>query len=167
MVVPRLIAVTVLALAPLSLPGCAIFQRSDPLEVTVAGIEPMEGQGQGLELRLLVKLRVQNPNDAPVDYNGVALEINVQGKTFATGVSDAGGTVPRFGESVITVPVTVSAFHMLGEAFAMMHAGSGGKITYEMTGKLNGSGFNSTHFRAQGEFDFAAMSATGNGSGSR
>jgi len=157
-------AVTVVALAPLSLHGCAIFQRSDPLQVTVAGIEPMEGQGQGLELRLLVKLRVQNPNDAPVDFNGVALEMDVQGKTFATGVSDAAGSVPRFGETVITVPVTASAFRMLGEAFTLFRSGSSGKITYEMTGKLNGSGFNSVHFRTQGEFDLAGTSATGSGS---
>jgi len=157
-------AVTVVALAPLSLHGCAIFQRSDPLQVTVAGIEPMEGQGQGLELRLLVKLRVQNPNDAPIDYNGVAVEMIVQGKTFATGVSDASGTVPRFGESVIAVPVTASAFRMLGEAYTLFRSGGSGKITYEMTGKLNGSGFNSVHFRTQGEFDLAGTSATGSGS---
>lgn len=168
MIGARLTAVTVLALAPLSLQGCAIFQRSDPLQVTVAGIEPLEGQG--MELRLLVKLRVQNPNDAPVDYNGVALEMDVQGKTFATGVSDASGTVPRFGESVISVPVTVSAFRMLGQAFALIRSGGGGgggKVTYEMRGKLNGSGFNSMHFRTQGEFDLAAASATGSGSGPR
>jgi len=163
-IVPRLLAVTVVALTLLSLQGCAIFQRSDPLQVTVAGIEPMEGQGQGLELRLLVKLRVQNPNDAPIDYNGVAVEMIVQGKTFATGVSDASGTVPRFGETVITVPVTASAFRMLGEAFTLFRSGSSGKITYEMTGKLNGSGFNSVHFRTQGEFDLAGTSATGSGS---
>jgi len=163
-IVPRLLAVTVVALTLLSLQGCAIFQRSDPLQVTVAGIEPMEGQGQGLELRLLVKLRVQNPNDAPIDYNGVAVEMIVQGKTFATGVSDASGTVPRFGESVIAVPVTASAFRMLGEAFTLFRSGSSGKITYEMTGKLNGSGFNSVHFRTQGEFDLAGTSATGSGS---
>jgi LEA14-like dessication related protein len=168
MIVPRLMAVTVLALAPLSLQGCAIFQRSDPLQVTVAGIEPLEGQGQGLELRLLVKLRVQNPNDAPIDFNGVALEMDVQGKTFATGVSDASGTVPRFGESVITVPVTVSAFSMLGQAFALVRSGGGGgKVTYEMRGKLNGSGFSSTHFRTQGEFDLAAATSAGSGSGPR
>ena len=164
MIVPRLLAVTVVALTLLSLQGCAIFQRSDPLQVTVAGIEPMEGQGQGLELRLLVKLRVQNPNDAPIDYNGVAVEMIVQGKTFATGVSDASGTVPRFGETVITVPVTASAFRMLGEAFTLFRSGGSGKITYEMTGKLNGSGFNSVHFRTQGEFDLAGTSATGSGS---
>src|SRR4051812_27529634 len=77
--------------------GCASMKPRDPLQVTVAGIEPL--QGQGMEMRLSVKLRVQNPNDLPVDYNGVAVQMNVQGKTFATGVIDAAGTVPRFGET--------------------------------------------------------------------
>ena len=75
--------------------------------MTVAGIEPL--QGEGIELRLLTKLRVQNPNDAPIDYRGVYVKIELQGKTFATGVTDATGTVPAFGESVIEVPVTASA----------------------------------------------------------
>jgi hypothetical protein len=52
----------------LLLSGCASVQHRDPLQVTVAGIEPLEGEG--LEMRMMVKLRVQNPNDAPVDYNG-------------------------------------------------------------------------------------------------
>lgn len=154
LVVMRLMAVMVLAVAALTLQGCEIFQGRDPLQVSVLGIEPQESQG--MELRMLVKLRVQNPNDTPIEYNGVALEMNVQGKTFATGVSDAGGTVPRFGEAVITVPVSVSAFHMLGQAFGLMSGGGTGKISYEMKGKLNGSGFSSTHFRTQGEFNLPA-----------
>ena len=77
----------------------------------MAGIEPM--QGQGMELRMLVKLRIQNPNDAPIEYDGVSVKIDVQGKTFATGVSDESGSVPRFGESVISVPVTTSAMRMV------------------------------------------------------
>jgi LEA14-like dessication related protein len=156
MIVTRLTfaAVLALAVAPLMLPGCAIFKGHDPLQVSVLGVEPQESQG--LELHMLVKLRVQNPNDAPVDFNGVELEMSVEGRTIATGVSDTSGSVPRFGETVITVPVTVSAFSMLGEAFALMHAGSSGKITYEMKGKLNGSGFGSTHFHSQGEFDLPA-----------
>jgi LEA14-like dessication related protein len=153
-IVTRLNVVMVLALAALALQGCAIFQGRDPLQVTVLDIEPQESQG--MEVRMLVKLRVQNPNDAPIEYNGVALEMNVQGKTFATGVSDAGGTVPRFGEAIITVPVTISAFRLLGQAFDMMRSGGSGKITYEMKGKLNGSGFSSTHFRTQGEFNLPA-----------
>ncbi len=148
--VPRLIAVIAVAIVPLALHGCAALEIRDPVHVTVAGIEPLEGQG--LELRMLVKLRVQNPNDAPIDYNGVALEMKVRGKTFASGVSDASGGVPRFGEAVITVPVTVSAFSMFGQAVDMFRSGASGPITYEMKGKLNSPGFNSTHFQTQGEF---------------
>lgn len=154
MIVRRLIPIIALAVALLVSAGCASLQGRDPLQVTVAGIEPL--QGQGLELRMLVKLRVQNPNDAPVDYNGVAVEMNVQGKTFATGVSDARGNVPRFGEAIISIPVTVSAFRMARQAVDIMRGGGAGTINYEMKGKLSGSAFNSMRFRTQGEFDLPA-----------
>jgi LEA14-like dessication related protein len=156
MIVRRLIPVIALVVALLASQGCASLQGRDPLQVTVAGIEPL--QGQGLELRMLVKLRVQNPNDAPIDYNGVAVEMNVQGKTFATGVSDAGGTVPRFGDAIISVPVTVSALRMARQAVDVIRRGGTGKITYEMKGKLNGPAFSSMRFRTEGELDLPASS---------
>jgi LEA14-like dessication related protein len=155
--VPRFVAVLTLAAALLMPQGCALFKGRDPLHVTVIGVEPLDSQG--LELRMLVKLRVQNPNDAPIDYNGVALEMSVRGKSFASGVSDVGGTVPRFGESVISVPVTASALSMLGQAYDLFRGGGSGPITYEMKGKLNGSGFNSTSFRSQGQLDLPASGA--------
>ena len=123
----------------------------------MAGIEPL--QGQGMELRMLVKLRVQNPNDAPVDYNGVAVEMDGLGKTFGTGVSDARGSVPRFGESVIEVPITISAFRMARQAFGMMKGGAPGKINYELKGKLNGSAFKTVRFQNQGEFELPTGAA--------
>jgi LEA14-like dessication related protein len=133
----------------------------DPLQVTVAGIESLPGEG--MELRLLVKLRVQNPNDAPIDFNGVAVEMNVQGKTFATGVSDAHGSVPRFGESLIEVPVTASAFRMARQALGMFKGGGTGlgKIAYEMKGKLNGSGFSAVRFQNTGEFELPIGAGAG------
>ncbi len=139
--------------------GCASMQRRDPLQVTVAGIQPL--QGQGMELRLLVKLRVQNPNDAPVEYNGVALQMEVQGKTLASGVSDASGSVPRFGESVIEVPVTISGFRMARQALGMIKDGGAGleKIAYEMSGKLHGTGFSTTRFQTKGEFELPTQAA--------
>ena len=141
---------TALALiVTLNLAGCATTAR-DPLQVTVAGIESLPGEG--MELRLLVKLRVQNPNDAPIDYNGVAVEMYVQGKTFATGVSDARGNVPRFGEVLIEVPVTASAFRMARQALGLMR-GTGGKIAYELKGKLQGMGLSSVRFQNTGDFE--------------
>lgn len=131
--------------------GCAALQVGDPLQVNVAGIEPLHGQG--MELRLLVKLRVQNPNDAPIYYNGVALVMDVQGKTFASGVSDASGVAPRFGEAVIAVPVTISAFNMVRQAMDMAGRASTRKISYAMKGKLSGAGFGSKRFVTKGELD--------------
>jgi LEA14-like dessication related protein len=138
--------------------ACASLQGGDPLQVTVAGIEPL--QGEGMELRLMVKLRVQNPNDAQIDYNGVALSMDVQGKSFASGVSDETGSVPRFGESVISVPVTISAFRMLRQAVDMMHSGGVSKISYEMKGKLSGSAFSAHRFSTKGEFDLPTTPPT-------
>jgi LEA14-like dessication related protein len=138
----------------LLLSGCAALAPRDPLQVTVAGIEPL--QGQGLEMRMNVKLRVQNPNDAPVDYNGVALQMDVQGKKFASGVTDATGAVPRFGETVITVPVTISAFSMVRQAMGMMKGTGSSKIEYEMKGKLSGGGLSARRFTSKGQLDLPA-----------
>jgi LEA14-like dessication related protein len=141
------------------LSGCAALQPRDPLQVTVAGIEPL--QGEGLEMRMNVKLRVQNPNDAPVEYKGVALQMQVQGKTLATGVSDAAGSVLGFGESVIDVPVTISAMSMVRQAMSMMSGAGAKKIEYELKGKLSGSGFSATRFTTRGDFEFPTTPAQG------
>ena len=135
------------------------MKARDPLQVTVAGIESIPGEG--MELRLNVKLRVQNPNDTPIDFNGVAVEMLVQGKTFATGVSGAAGNVPRFGETLVEVPVTASAFRMARQAFGMMRSTGVGKIAYELKGKLNGSGFSTVRFQNKGEFELPAGAASG------
>ncbi|WP_312935318.1 LEA type 2 family protein, partial [Stutzerimonas nitrititolerans] len=110
----RLLTITLLAL---SLAACAAFSSRDPLIVQVAGIQPMTGEG--LELRMLVKLRVQNPNDTVIDYRGVALDLEVNGRRLASGVSNQQGSVPRFGESVLSVPVTVSAFSAARQALGL------------------------------------------------
>lgn len=135
--------------------GCATLQ-SDPLQVTVAGIEPL--QGEGMELRLMVKLRVQNPNDTPLDYRGVALTMDVQGKTLASGVSSSSGTVPGFGEAVIAVPVSISAFRMARQALDFKN--NTGKIAYEMNGKLSGSLFGTKRFSTHGDLDLSSPAAT-------
>lgn len=153
----RLMQFMALAVACLGLAGCAGLPPGDPLQVTVAGIEPM--QGEGLELRMLVKLRVQNPNDTPVDFNGVYVKLDVLGKTFATGVSDEAGTVPRFGETVVAVPVTVSVIRMVRHTLGLLDGQPIEKVTYEMSGKLSRSAFSAARFSASGEIDLRTATA--------
>jgi len=124
----------------------------EPVQVTVADIESIPSEG--LEMRMLVKLRVQNPNDSPVEYDGVFLKMDVLDKTFATGVSDQRGTIPRFGDAVVSVPMTVSTMRLALDALSLFTSGGvlPEKITYRMEGKLNGPMFGSTSFHAAGEF---------------
>jgi LEA14-like dessication related protein len=128
--------------------GCASLQQRDPVQVFVVGTEPLEGQG--LELRMLVKLRVQNPNDTPVNFTGMSIQMDVQGKSFASGVSPMSGSVPSFGETVVEVPVSISAFRVMRQAVGLMDSASQGKLTYELSGKLSGS--TSERFKSKGEF---------------
>ena len=141
----------------LVLGGCASLQSGDPLQVTVAGIEPL--QGEGLELRMLVKLRVQNPNSEPLNFDGAYLKLEVLDKTFATGVSDQTGSVPRFGEAVIAVPVTVSAFRMVRYALGMLDGKPVDKVNFELSGKLNRSTFSAVRFKSSGQIDLRAATA--------
>jgi len=148
-----LVTIPLLALA-LAFGGCATLPDQDPLEVTVAGIEPLPGEG--MELRMNVKLRVQNPNDTPLDYDGAYVKLEVQERTFATGVSDATGTVPRFGESVIVVPVTASMLRVVRNVVGMMQDQPPEQVRYRLTGKLSMTGFGSRRFATEGEFKLPA-----------
>jgi LEA14-like dessication related protein len=139
------------ALATLGLAACAGLPQRDPLQVTMAGVQSLPGEG--MELRLLLKLRVQNPNDAPIEYTGAYVELEVQGRTFATGVSGEPGTVPAFGEAVIAVPVTVSVLRMVRQVMGVLDGKPVDRITYEMSGKLSGGAFNTVRFSSKGELE--------------
>jgi LEA14-like dessication related protein len=145
--------VFLLAAALFALAGCASMPNKDPIQVTVAGIESLPGEG--MEVRMLVKLRVQNPNQSPIEYTGAYVKLDVLDKTFASGVSGESGTVPAFGESVVAVPVTVSVLRMVRQVVGMLDGEPVEKITYEMSGKLNGGLFNTERFSAKGEFDLS------------
>lgn len=105
---------------------------------------------------MLVRLRIQNPNDLPLDFNGVSVQMDVQGQRFATGVSDTAGSVPRFGETIVDVPVSISVFRIARQAIGVMTNGDRDKLAYEMTGKLAGPAFNSVHFKSNGELKLPA-----------
>lgn len=141
-----------LAMIVLVLTGCATLP--DPVTVSVAGIEPLPGEG--LELRMLVKLRVQNPNDAIVAFKGASVRMDVQQRSFATGVTNAGGTLPALGETVVEVPVTVSAWNIVRQVLDVVDGRPAGKIRYSMSGKLHTGGLGGLRFGTQGELDAPA-----------
>ena len=146
---PNRRSVLALATAAASLWACAALPGRDPVQVQVVGVEPLDGEG--LELRFLCKLRVQNPNDTPITYDGIYVELEVRGSSFATGVSDASGTVPRFGEVVVSVPVTASALRLARQAISFYTSQDRSTIDYVLKGKIGGSTFNTVRFESRGQ----------------
>jgi LEA14-like dessication related protein len=136
--------------ATAGLSACATWPNRDPLTIDVAGFESLPGEG--MELRLLVKVRVQNPNDAAVDYSGVALTLDLNDIRLASGVSDDVGTVPRYGESIFAIPVTISAFDMARHALALTNTSERDDVTYRVEGKLQGGLFGTRRFIDEGTF---------------
>ena len=143
---------SLLTLVALTLAGCATLP--DPVNVSVAGIDSLPGEG--LELRMLVKLRVQNPNDVAVPFRGASLRMEVQRRTFATGVMDTTGTLPALGETVVDVPVTVSALNVIRQVLGVMEGQSLNKIQYSLSGKLHTGGLSGLRFGTDGVLDAPA-----------
>lgn len=132
----------------LAVSACALFPNRDPLNINVVGIDPLPGQD--LEIRFAVKLRLQNPNDTDIQYDGVALNLDVNGHLLASGVSDQKGTIGRFSEGVLTVPVTVSAFAALRQAVGLADQQRLDNLPYELHGKLAGGLFGTMRFEDSG-----------------
>lgn len=151
----RLFHAALALLLAFALAGCAGLLNRDPVRINVVGLEPLPGQG--LEMRFAVRLRVQNPNDAPIDYDGVALELEVNGKPFATGVSNQSGSVPRFGETVFSVPVSVSAFSAARQALGVASGDALRGLPYVIRGRLAGGAFGGVRFVDRGRLDFPGL----------
>lgn len=143
-IVSRIVAIALVV----AVAGCAGLGLRDPVSVHVVGLEPMPGEG--METRFALKLRVQNPNEAPLEFDGVFVEFDVRGSRLASGVSDQRGLVPRFGETVITVPMSVSVGAMIRQVIGLATA-ERVRADYQMRGKLAGPAFGGYRFESKGE----------------
>ncbi len=146
----------------LALAGCAAPTALDSVQVNVVGMDALPSEG--MELRMGVKLRIQNPSDTAIDFDGVALSLELRDQDFATGVTPVRGTVPRFGETLITVPVTVSATAMLRQAWSLANvgvasSGTSSNVRYVARGKLGGSAFGGTRFESRGDLPLPTLTS--------
>ena len=136
----------------LALSACAVYPNNDPLNINVVGIQPL--QSQDMEVRFAVKIRVQNPNGTNINYNGVALDLDINGQPFASGVSDASGSVARYSETVLSVPVSVSAFSVLRQTWGLSQMQTLNNMPYVLRGKLAGGLFGTRRFVDSGKLSF-------------
>lgn len=145
-----------LGLASCALAACAATPGREPLRVSLAGIEPMAGEG--LELRFKLRLRLINPGEGQVNFDGAFVELDLQGRPFASGAAQLKGSVPRFGEQVLELPVTVPALGALRQILGIASGGAAPeKISYGLRGRLGGVGLGGQRFEQQGELRLSEL----------
>lgn len=87
-----------------SLVGCAGLGKSlEPPRINLSNVQFQESKG--LETVLQIELRVFNTNDVPIKVRGLDCDLELNGRSFAKGVSSVDKEIPAFGTT--TVPVTL------------------------------------------------------------
>jgi LEA14-like dessication related protein len=84
--------------------GCAGFGKTlEPPRINLSNVQFQDSKA--LETVFQVELRVFNTNDVPIKVKGLDCDLELNGKRFATGVSNVDTEIPAFGTT--TVPVTL------------------------------------------------------------
>lgn len=111
--------------ALLLLNGCAAMHglKEDP-KISVADIRIQEVKA--MEGIFLIKLRVLNPNDVPLDLHGINCNLEINQRHFANGIGDSNQSVPAFGTAVVPVEVYASVLDMVASVADLLH--TAGKI---------------------------------------
>lgn len=158
----------------LLLPACAALTDQSGPQVDLAGIDSLPGEG--LELRFVLKLRVQNPSERELRFEGAWAEISLRDLPLASGGAPVAGVVPRFSEAVIALPVTASGLRLAQQAISLWQDSRDGRLAgpvrYALRGRLGGSGWAVANFERRGEIDLgparrAPRSAPDNGPSQR
>lgn len=136
-----------------ALAGCASL-RPVPPEVSLSAVRVVE---VGLlEQRLVLVLRVQNPNPRDYVVTGLAYEAEVSGRPFARGVSNRRAVIAAYGETLLEVPATARLSNLLdgllgGLDTLLGRKEGGGELDYRVRGTIEIEGLGSLPFDRQGK----------------
>ncbi|WP_417912259.1 LEA type 2 family protein [Candidatus Electronema sp. TJ] len=131
-----------LALALLPLGGCASLTKKK-ITAPAVSLADIELQGiKGLETIFRLQLRVINNDDEPLALRGLSCALQVNGKSFANGISSEPVTVPASGSATVPVLVYAGMFDLVGPVIELIQSGGAPPsgqakpLEYELTGKI-------------------------------
>ena len=93
---------------------------------------PTNGFAQNFE----IGLKLTNPNDFELPFNGISYQLSVAGATLAHGVADNIPTAGAYGESRFVVPVSTSLMAGIKVLRAVMSS-QGRDVSYQLKAKLD------------------------------
>jgi LEA14-like dessication related protein len=116
--------------------GCAGLEKPlEPPRISLAGIRVEEFTG--FETVFQIQLRVINTNNVDLNVKGLEAELEINGKSFAAGVSNTPVKIPSFGTELVTVAVYSSVIKLFQSAFGLQGSE---ELKYRLNGKLRVSG---------------------------
>lgn len=142
-----------LAIVAALLAGCAAPLQKP--EISLAGVDLI---GIGLvEQRLLLKLKISNPNDVDLPIKALSFDLDLDGQPFAKGASEQPVTVARQSEALLGVKVV----SRLGDVLKPLRAArKNGKLGYRVHGNVEferSEGSTSVAFDRSGEVPLASL----------
>ena len=120
--------------------GCAGLGKSlQAPDILLAGLTVEEVDL--FETVLQLRLRVINGNDIPLALKGIQCELELNGKSVATGVSKTPVTIPALGSDTVTVRVYSSMFNIASSFFRMARSEAAKTgppdLTYQLKGRIH------------------------------
>ncbi|MEW8540334.1 MAG: LEA type 2 family protein [Candidatus Thiodiazotropha endolucinida] len=148
----KLTTCTALLLLLQILSGCASLQtQEEKIRVTIADLKPLESTL--MEQRYLVKIRLQNRSKEELNIDGMSFDLDLNGKRFASGVSNQVATVQGFSESILEVKLSSTVFGLIKQ-FGALQDRQNGTFDYQISGSLSTpDSMLSLPFNEQGEIN--------------
>jgi len=140
------IAVVWLSMATVS--GCVAPGKVD---VYLTNITPMPSTL--FEQRTRLDLRLQNLSEVPIDATGLDVALRVNGRRLARGVDAAAFTIPRLGETSVSVVVSTSVFDTIKQILGLRDRQV---FSYTLKGKVITDGIDQ-RFSRSGEISRADL----------
>ncbi|HTZ39146.1 MAG TPA: LEA type 2 family protein, partial [Syntrophales bacterium] len=115
--------------------GCAsLFWMGEKPSVEIVSVVPKEMRL--LEQTFVLELRIQNPTDGDLDINGMAFELEINGQTFAKGVSNKSVKVERLSTKVVEVEAYTGLISILRQLSEVRKGSYSSGFTYRLKGSL-------------------------------
>jgi LEA14-like dessication related protein len=116
--------------------GCnsltALPVKPESPEVLLVNIKPLDTTI--FEQRLQVDLRIRNPNDFDLEVTGLDFTLHLNDQRLARGLTNKAATIPRLGDSVVSVETTTSTFDVIRQ---LLNIREHQEVTYQVAGVLH------------------------------
>jgi LEA14-like dessication related protein len=118
--------------------GCAVLPRFEAPKLSVVGLK-VQG-GDFFSQRMLVRMRVFNPNDRELPIKGIAYRLEVGGADIGNGSTSSPFNVPAMGEAEFDMQITANLAGALGTLLSRKNSSE--PLSYRLVGDVSlSSGF--------------------------